>query len=239
MNFDPPCMFSAPLLLIPDEEEHTWRVYDVMEDKFSELRLKVPYPKRFCGSSEGWLIAVNKDSTVTLHKPAGLMLTNSSVHLPCIFPRFFEPGIEDEEDEDFVDPTEVSDYHIHKAIVKYEEIEDMNELTVVAIYGEFQELAFIRHGKDGTWSKIDAPYNNIRFMAADVFNYKNEFYAISYSGGLVSLNFADSIVKSVAPPSDEIPTAHYNKYLVQSYGGELLLVKRYIDCPEDGYTPET
>ena len=92
---------------------HTWRAYDVTKDEFLESKLLVPYERRFCGSSEGWLVVVNRDSTVTLHKPAGLTLTESSIHLPCIFPREFEPGMDSDSDiEDFVDPAEATDYHI-------------------------------------------------------------------------------------------------------------------------------
>ena len=68
---------QAPLLLIPDEHDvHTWRAYDVTKDEFLESKLLVPYERRFCGSSEGWLVVVNRDSTVTLHKPAGLTVTD-------------------------------------------------------------------------------------------------------------------------------------------------------------------
>ena len=218
---------QAPLLLIPDEHEHKWRVYDVTKDKFLKSKLLVPYPNCLCGSSEGWLVGVNKDSTVTLHKP-GFVVTNSSVELPCIFPY----GIVDyhSDFEDFVDLTDVADYNIEKAILNYDQRAKLNQLTVVAIFSEFSELAFIRHGKDATWSKIDASYNNEQPMVVDILLYNNQFYALKYCGGLVSFNITDSgvsTVKWLAPPKED-PLYDHKKYLVKSYGGELLLVERYI-----------
>ena len=50
-----------------------------------------------------------------------------------------------------------------------------DHLTVAAIFGEFNELAFIRYGKDETWSKIDTDYNNTRFRAVDFLHYTDQF----------------------------------------------------------------
>ena len=85
----------------------------------------------------------------------------------------------DSDIEDFVDPAEVSDYHIIKAIVNSDPNVTSSDLTVVAIFGEYNELAFIRYGKDETWSKVDTGYNNTRFRAVDVVvHYNDQFYAV-------------------------------------------------------------
>ena len=214
---------QAPLLLIPDKHKRTWRAYDVMKDKFLESKLRVPYERRFCGSSEeGWLVGVNKDSSVTLHKPG---YTYSNVRLPRMqFPRGF--GLY------FMNDAEVSAYHVKRAIVKSDEKAESNELAVVARYGEFNDLAFIRHGKDATWSNIT--YDNPWFKALDVLHYNNQFYAINFWDDLVAFNGTDSFtrIELVAPKTAE--TECCNKYLVKSCGGELLLVKRYTDWPKVG-----
>ena len=59
---------QAPMLLIPTEEEHIWRLYKALDCKFLDLSLL--HDQRFSGSSQGWLIMSNKDHTITLHKPS-------------------------------------------------------------------------------------------------------------------------------------------------------------------------
>ncbi|VVA12253.1 PREDICTED: F-box [Prunus dulcis] len=53
------------MLLIPTSKNGIWRPYNVMDDRLLGSQLKLR-KKRFCGSSKGWLIAVEKDFTVTL-----------------------------------------------------------------------------------------------------------------------------------------------------------------------------
>lgn len=59
------CHHSPPLLLIPTGNKNMWRVYNAMDDKLLDLQVRVPN-KRFCGSSKGWLIAVDKNFAITI-----------------------------------------------------------------------------------------------------------------------------------------------------------------------------
>ncbi|KAI5346113.1 hypothetical protein L3X38_013992 [Prunus dulcis] len=56
------------MLLIPTGKNGIWRPYNVMDDRLLGSQLKLGN-QRFCGSSKGWLIAVEKDFTVTLTNP--------------------------------------------------------------------------------------------------------------------------------------------------------------------------
>ena len=113
---------QVPMLLLPNiEEEHTFRLYDVMDNKFLETKLSVPYSKRFSGSSQGWLISVDEKFGVTIYKPFSMVKESTSdksidtiIHLPCLFPA----------DEDFV---EVHDYHIPTATITADPLENPND----------------------------------------------------------------------------------------------------------------
>lgn len=60
------CHRSPPLLLIPTGNKNIWRVYNVMDDKLLDLQVRVPN-KRFCGSSGGWLIVVEKNFAISIY----------------------------------------------------------------------------------------------------------------------------------------------------------------------------
>lgn len=59
---------TAPMLLIFANKKHTWNLYSFVDDKVFDLQLSLPN-KRYCGSSFGWLIAVEKNFAVTLINP--------------------------------------------------------------------------------------------------------------------------------------------------------------------------
>ena len=49
---------QVPILIVPDQDERTLSVYDVIHEKFLDLKVFIPHTERFCGSSKGWLMAV-------------------------------------------------------------------------------------------------------------------------------------------------------------------------------------
>ena len=81
------------MLIVPNKSDHIWDIYiyDPFSNNFIKSKLVIPYSKRFGGSSEGWLVTVNDDFTVTLYKPYSTVQENATIHLP----RLFSPDIED------------------------------------------------------------------------------------------------------------------------------------------------
>lgn len=235
------CHHQVPLLLIPSEDDHTWSTYDVMDNKFLELKQIIPYDKRFCGSSEGWLVTVNKDWTITLYRPyffvkEGNSTIDTSIHLPCLFPPEVhnfdgeDDGIDDVDQLDDLmdDREEIYDYHVHKAIITADPLESRNECIVMVIFGQFCELAFIRLAKDKTWTRID---RRDYIHADDILHYDNHLHALSFRGDLVSIGITDSCISTLKvlpefPTDNEAKTI--KRYVINSYGGELLQVVRYF-----------
>ncbi|KAL5570093.1 hypothetical protein UlMin_026668 [Ulmus minor] len=214
------------MLFIPcEEDEHLWTVYDIMDNKFLESKINLSYDKRFCGSSEGWLVAVNKDYTVSLYNPYSTLVGNcNNIQLPKLFPPGVEYDFEDEsDDEDF-------DHHIFKATITADPLENPNDCTIAVIFSDF-ELSFIRLGKDTTWTKV---YR--RGLFVEIMPYNNHFYVLDNIGGLISFeddlhNLNEKVI------IDDLRTlVHYcsKKYLLKSCRGDILQVERYLTWEDNG-----
>ncbi|KAL5567945.1 hypothetical protein UlMin_024520 [Ulmus minor] len=225
---------QVPMLLIPDEKEHTWRIYNVMSNKFLEKNVLVPYDKRFSGSSEAWLVTIEEDYTVKLYKPnfmndEGMSKPNRIVHLPRLFPP--------------VEPLEALDiefrgFHIlSTTIVTIDPIRNPDDFVIMVIYGTSAQLAFIRSAKDTTWIHVNV---GERFEFHDVAFYKGKFYAINIKGKVISFDITNSPnlnVNLVTSQISEEPILG-RRYLVKSQEEELLMVERYStrDIYEDRKT---
>ncbi|PON53139.1 putative F-box protein [Trema orientale] len=249
---------QVPMLLMPSEDEYTWNIYNVMTNKFLELELLIPYGKRFCGSSKGWLVAVNKDWTVTLYKPYSMINDGNSedtrIQLPILFPvelesdddleqvdiqdymEEFPNELEDcnqEEPEMAIDPKNVYDYHVYKALITADPLANPNECVVVVIFGDCRELAFIRISQDKTWTKIEP---TDRFCSDEVLHHNDLCYVVAHDGALRSFDVTDSCINStvkyVAP---KLPRTRFlskfscyiKRYLVE-FHGQILQVERYL-----------
>ncbi|KAL5567927.1 hypothetical protein UlMin_024502 [Ulmus minor] len=214
---------QVPILLIPIEKEHIWRIYNVMKNSFLEKYMWVPHDKRFSGSSEGWLVTVEVDYTVKLYKPNFMnserkSKSNRIVHLPRLFPPAWPLEADD---------IEWRGIHIlSTTIVEADPTRNPDDFVVVVRYGEFLQLAFIRPFKDTTWIHVDV---GERITFADVVYYKNKFYAINYLGKIISFDVTNSSnlnIKLIT--SERSSTGFYGRrYLVKSQEHELLIVERY------------
>ncbi|PON50220.1 F-box protein SKIP [Trema orientale] len=237
-----------PMLLVPSEEEHTWSIYNALDENFLELKLSLFHNKRFSGSSHGWLVIVNEDYTLTLHKPYfiskdDISASKTSVHLPCFFPPELDNldyDTNDETDpeeehfahEDDSDPEDYlyldSSYHVLKVLITADPLINPNDCTIVVKYGGLGKLAFIKYGKDTTWTKIE----DDQFRGyEDMVYYKNQIYVHS-RGKLASFDPCKGTIKLIAPTIFSLRATM--KYLVESCG-ELLVVERFLYFFEDGY----
>ncbi|PON55361.1 hypothetical protein PanWU01x14_188550 [Parasponia andersonii] len=222
---------EVPMLLVPNEQEHSWSIYNVLEDKFLDLNSSILYNKRFCGSSQGWLGVVNKDYTVTLNRPhfiskGDISDGNTSIQLPQLFPPetfFMNPEdfqvIEDDPEDIYVFGY---DYHVKKIFITSDPLSNPKDCTIFVIYGQYCKLACMRYEEDKTWIKIADGFRGFE----DMVYYKNQLYAIDFSSTLRSFDPYNGTINWVAPELHF--TLAPNRYLVESCG-DLLLVERYIN----------
>lgn len=210
---------QVPMLITPNEEENTWNVYDPTTDTVRGPKLVVPYGKRFSGSSKGWLVTVEEDFSVTLHKPFSMANEVATIRLPCLFP----PSAEDDLDLGTIEPYIENCYdHISKATITADPLANPNDCVVVVIYGEIREVAFIRPAKDTTWTKVDLKEKYV----FDIVFHNNEFFALSFnSGRLESFDISDprNVKVKLVVDGDDIFYL-VKPYLVKSHSGELLRI---------------
>ncbi|PON71129.1 hypothetical protein PanWU01x14_075680 [Parasponia andersonii] len=197
-----------------------------------KVKILIPYGKRFSGSLKRWLTVVNEDYTLAIYKPFSTLdqanIAHARICFPCLFPpdvyelepqlppQLENPEIEDdlaEPDEDFelddnhepYDPAQHCDHHVQKVVITADPVENANECTIVVIFGERCQVALIRLSKDKTWTKINdcEPIDDILYC-------KNQFYALSYLGELMSFGVTksgDSTIEFITP---ENPSFEYD-----------------------------
>lgn len=238
-----------PMLLIPSEE-HTWSIYNAMDNKSSDSILFVPYNNGFSGSSFGWVVTVNEDWTVTLYKPFAMVKEGDgtgdiiSIHLPCLFP----PHLEDDYDPDGIEYPNLHAFHIVKSLLTADPLAYPNECTLVVIFSDMLELASFRIAKDTTWTRINTyvDENEQKHLPPidDICHYNNQIYAIDCHGVLrsfdVSTNSCYPTVKLVTRHTRSFISGYADcRYLVKSCEGELLQVQRYEKWREEDGGRET
>lgn len=156
-------------------------------------------------------------------------IDDTSICLPSLFPPELEnPEFEDDLEaqefelyddngygqlESLTQYSDYCDYHVVKTLITADALENPNECTTVVIFGRYAQLAFFRHGKDRTWTKINENCGCI----GDILHCKNQFYAINFDGALISFDVTksgNSTTKLIAPEIPPCIENSCNRYLV-------------------------
>ncbi|KAK9945429.1 hypothetical protein M0R45_010946 [Rubus argutus] len=215
---------TAPMLLICANKRHTWNLYSIVDDKVFDLQLSVPN-KRYCGSSFGWLIDVDKNFAVTLINPflrvkGRTKKENSIIRLPPMRP---PPNIDDQR----LRWSRQCEHYVFKATMSADPILNAEDCIVVVIYLELCKMAFIRLRKDTTWTYIDMSVDRQGTLIHEVARVEDKFYVVDYFNRLLSFGVtgeSNSDLELVAritrrPGVDK-------RYLVYSNEKELLMLIR-------------
>ena len=207
-----------PMLMIPTEKYTTTerRLYSVVEGKIYSVELQVPNCERFCGSCLGWLATVDESSYVTLSNP---FKNGISVCLPPIdLLQTYREGF---------------DYYIYKFILSADPASTSNNYVVVAIYGIYKKLAYIKAGEK-SWHHVEIT------SISDIIFYYGLVYAVCHRGLIVCFNVEDGNSSesdlpklTILAPKMDPPRYSDRAYLVESSGGDLFYVHRKLDKNED------
>ncbi|GMN44535.1 hypothetical protein TIFTF001_013725 [Ficus carica] len=205
------------MLFVPSEEHFRHRIYNVLTNTFSDSKLVVPFKLRFCGSSLGWLVAVQSDFVVTLYKPfsmvegGGDVDTNATIHLPPLFPP---------------DHAESYEYYVFKAIITADPITNPDQCVIVVIFSEFCKMAYFRLTKDVTWTGIE----HVGWPIDEVLYCYDQFYALNCQGDLVSFRIGEQYIRDVKVVARKPAITIVGKsYLVKSCGETFLNVIRFME----------
>ncbi|OWM79641.1 hypothetical protein CDL15_Pgr023053 [Punica granatum] len=212
-----------PILLIPTEDKSKthrgW--YDVIQDRIVDSRLHVPYNRRCCGSSHGWLIFTEEDLSLTLYNP----FAGKSIRLPPVIP---VPPVEELSAD--------HQYDIPKVVLSADPFEAPDTYEVVAIHGVYVgKLAYFKSGWN-TWIYARQGEYNMS-------DWTSHFCEITYFDGKSYAADDQSLVSLEVCISEADPNASSyvslnlimirqrnwvsKCYLVPSLGGRLLWIDRH------------
>ncbi|XP_059431515.1 F-box protein At2g17036-like [Corylus avellana] len=199
---------QIPKLLVPSKDniEKARSLYSITDRTISDVTLPVPYNRRrCCGSSFGWLSFVTNTSSIILFNP----FRNKKIRLPQL--------------QKLTVYTRKSgkQYTVKKVTLSSDPAED-SDCLVVAIFGEFSDLVFMKLG-DESWTYVEHEYGH---LFSDVLYYKGQVLAIDHRSELISLD-VNTNKKNVLAPQD---LEHaYQTYLVETSNGDLFLLRRFFD----------
>jgi hypothetical protein len=208
-----------PMLLIPTKRKcRTKRsLYGISSNTIYHFQLQVPYNKRFCGSSHGWLAKVEYSKATTIITLLNPFQKLVSIPLPPIYMLDIDRRREN------------CECNVHKVILSTNPTIRPHDYVVVAIYSMRNCLAFIKAGQK-IWTYIDYNY----FCFTDVLFYKGLVYAVGRWNNIVTFDVCYSKDEKVIPNvlSSWGTVFAHRAYLVKSLEGELWLVNKFIGYPE-------
>ncbi|XP_021803102.1 putative F-box protein At1g65770 isoform X1 [Prunus avium] len=208
-----------PMLLIPNQDDdHRRVVYSISEGRvYNNIRLQVPFSRRCCGSSHGWLATVD----TTEQGCPMVVLRNPFTKAKPIFLPPLDILIAKYE-------TSYHEHYVRKVILSVDPTMNPENYVVVALYGRWPMLAFIKSGQN-TWT-YPSPNGNF----SDVIFYKSKVYALEAMGDIESLDVFSSDYNPSQPPQLKPRTPFqpfqpycFHAYLVESTKGDLLHILRF------------
>ncbi|KAG4172698.1 hypothetical protein ERO13_A11G013450v2 [Gossypium hirsutum] len=209
------CHHQVPFLMITKSQEKRG-LYNIIEKKLHGVELSVPYKRRCCGSSYGWIATVDWTLAIKLINP----FTGGIIDLPSVDIPVVNKFTKEDEHE----------FHVKKVILSDDPYVNPDNFMVLALFGASSSVAIIRPGEK-TWTYT----SNLETIAKDdAIFHKGKFYAVDFRLGIISVQVANmngSLVsafdeKIIIPPEEEGDNAF--KYIVESSDGELLIVQRFI-----------
>ncbi|OWM84707.1 hypothetical protein CDL15_Pgr027494 [Punica granatum] len=141
MRWLKPAPTQLPMLLVPTDDNSTTHrgLYCVDGNRVLGSRLHIPYSKRCCGSSHGWLIFAEEDLALTLFNP----FSQETIHLPPItrVPTSEEIG------ESYYS----HEYEIRKAVLSKDPSLAPNDYEVLALYGFCDARLALFQSGENSW----------------------------------------------------------------------------------------
>lgn len=214
---------TIPMLLIATDIEDTWNLYDVMENKVFDVEISMPN-KRYCGCSKGWLITVEKNFAVTLINPffrikGSKRKQDSIIPLPPLPPPSKWWAL-----------SEKYDHYVFRSTISADPILDTNNCVVVVIYEEANQMAFIRLGKDPTWTLI----TEMKWrLIEEVIHFGDRFYAVDHWSKFLRFKITAPSSPDIEVLRQHIGIEHGKKYLMILNEKQVLMVRRYFEYEDE------
>ncbi|KAL9237325.1 hypothetical protein vseg_011887 [Gypsophila vaccaria] len=219
---------NLPMLLLPSTKNNACirNVYSVTDQKIYDLHLPVPYTKRYCGSSRGWLIILDDQSfEVTLVNPFYFGHEQGIIQLP--------PFIAAQDTCEEVGLNFHCEYFVSKAILSADPGTSPNDYALMLIYGELNMLGLWKSG-DTHWTYINWPI----LIFCDLIYSRGQFLAVNHVGQIYSCDIGarPPSFSAIYGPALGLAGRKCRRYIVELPDGTILQVVRFLracDCNKD------
>ncbi|KAJ1691098.1 hypothetical protein LUZ63_015253 [Rhynchospora breviuscula] len=227
----------APQLpwLVLDEESDTRKrkFYSLSESKHYSIDIPELHGRYICGSSHGWLFAVDIKITGILINP----FTRECYELPP-FPAFSEntnvTTLIEKVPSDYIEGPrdytfkEMQTLVVFKAILSHDP-KERSDFTAMILFGQKNSPAFWRPG-DSSWTLM---VNCPTYRMEDVLYFKGNFYVVSSMNVVHVVDFVPEPKLTVVGPEIWEGCVALQKYLVD-FNGSMLLIQRFCEeAPEN------
>ncbi|KAJ3688286.1 hypothetical protein LUZ61_017450 [Rhynchospora tenuis] len=223
---------QLPWLVVEEEKETRKRkFYSLSDAKHYSIEIPELHGRYICGSSHGWLFAVDIKITGILINP----FTREYFELPP-FPSYCK----DADVDDTLIEKVPSDYMggprnytfeemqikiVSKAILSHDP-KERSDFTVMIMFGEMNTPAFWRPG-DLCWTVVDGQ----KGCLYDIIYFKGNFYALSPVNVLYLVDFEPEPKLREVGPRIEVEGFAREQYLID-FNGNLLLTERFCERVE-------
>ncbi|KAJ1688992.1 hypothetical protein LUZ63_013147 [Rhynchospora breviuscula] len=225
----PPTPQLPWLLLEDDKKTRNRKFYCLSEAKHYSIDILELHGRYICGSSYGWLFAVDLKITGILINP----FTRECYELPP-FPGYSEytnvttliENVPSDYNEEPIGWTfeEMQPIIVWKAILSHDP-KERSDFTAMILFGEMNEPAFWRPG-DSSWTVIDG----LDCSMDDILYFKGNFYVVAAMNLLCVVDFECKPklieVGLEIPAQISVEGCGLQRYLID-FNGHMLLIERF------------
>ncbi|KAJ3686465.1 hypothetical protein LUZ61_015629 [Rhynchospora tenuis] len=223
---------QLPWLVLGEESETKKRkFYSLSEAKHYFIEIPELHGRYICGSSHGWLFAIDIKITCILINP----FTRECYELPPI-PAYNKnldfTTLSEDVPSDYVEGhrkftlKEMQTRSVFKAILSHDP-KERPDFTVMILFGEIITPAFWRPG-DSYWTVVDGP--KCRFE--DVLYFKEKFFVVTAMNELHVVDFEHGPKLTEVGPEIEKEGYPRQRYLMD-FNGNLLFIERFCEYVEE------
>ncbi|KAJ4782274.1 F-box family protein [Rhynchospora pubera] len=230
LRWHPPAPELPWMVLEEDSETKKRKFYSLSEAKHYSIEIPELQGRYICGSSYGWLFAVDINITGILINP----FTRECYELP-LFPSYNEKSnvttLLEKVPSDYIDGPrgytfeEMQTLIVFKAILSHDP-RDTSDFTAMILFGEINTPAFWRPG-DSSWTVVDGP----KYRMEDVLYFKGNFYVISAMNVLHVVGFEPEPKLTEVGPQIGKGGCPEQRYLMD-FNGNMLFIERYCEDVE-------
>ncbi|KAJ1683200.1 hypothetical protein LUZ63_021579 [Rhynchospora breviuscula] len=221
---------QLPWLVLEEESETRKRkFYSLSEDKHYSIEIPELYGRYICGSSHGWLFAVDIKISGIIINP----FTRKYYELPPL-PAYHKNVdvttlIENVPSDCMERPRgftfkEMQTAIVFKAILSHDP-DEMSDFTIMILFGQMHSPAFWRPG-DSSWTVVDGP----KCAMEDVLYFQENFYIISAMNVLYVVDFEpEPKLIEVGPqicPEICLEGCALQRYLID-FNENMILIERF------------